>query len=92
MKYEGQTVALFLLAVPLELNLLLLLMYKRLTLIELIFIPGLKNLTKSTTKWKGKNIMVMLVSTVVIINAVAKWPVTSQGFQNTKWPAVRYFQ
>ena len=84
MKYEGQTVALFLLAVPLELNLLLLLTYKRLTLIELIFIPGSKNLTKSTTKWKGKNIMVMLVSTVVIINAVAKWPVTSQGFQNTK--------
>ena len=25
-------------------------------------------------------------------NAVAIWPVTVQGFQNTKWPAVRYFQ
>ena len=25
-------------------------------------------------------------------NAVAIWPVTGQGFQNTKWPAVRYFQ
>ena len=24
--------------------------------------------------------------------AVAIWPVTGQGFQNTKWPAVRYFQ
>ena len=23
-------------------------------------------------------------------NAVAIWPVTGQGFQNTKWPAVRY--
>ena len=25
-------------------------------------------------------------------NAVTIWPVTGQGFQNTKWPAVRYFQ
>ena len=25
-------------------------------------------------------------------NAVAIWPVTGQGFQNTKWPGVRYFQ
>ena len=25
-------------------------------------------------------------------NAVAIWPVTGQDFQNTKWPAVRYFQ
>ena len=25
-------------------------------------------------------------------NAVAIWSVTGQGFQNTKWPAVRYFQ
>ena len=25
-------------------------------------------------------------------NAVAIWPVTGQGFQNTKWPAVRYSQ
>ena len=24
--------------------------------------------------------------------AVAIWPVTGQGFENTKWPAVRYFQ
>ena len=28
----------------------------------------------------------------VFIFAVAIWPVTGQGFQNTKWPAVRYFQ
>ena len=26
-----------------------------------------------------------------IIYAVSIWPVTGQGFQNTKWPAVRYF-
>ena len=26
------------------------------------------------------------------INAVAIWPVTGQGFQNTKWPAVLYYQ
>ena len=25
-------------------------------------------------------------------NAVATWPVTGQGFQNTKWPAVLYSQ
>ena len=25
-------------------------------------------------------------------NAVAIWPVTGQGFQNTKWPAVLYSQ
>ena len=25
-------------------------------------------------------------------NAVVIWPVTGQGFQNAKWPAVRYFQ
>ena len=25
-------------------------------------------------------------------NVVTIWPVTCQGFQNTKWPAVRYFQ
>ena len=25
-------------------------------------------------------------------NAVAIWPVTGQGFQNTKWPAVLYFK
>ena len=24
--------------------------------------------------------------------AVAIWPVTGQGFQNTKWPAVLYYQ
>ena len=24
--------------------------------------------------------------------AVAVWPVTGQGFQNTKWPAVLYYQ
>ena len=24
--------------------------------------------------------------------AVATWPVTGQGFQNTKWPAVLYYQ
>ena len=24
--------------------------------------------------------------------AVAIWPVTGQGFENTKWPAIRYFQ
>ena len=28
----------------------------------------------------------------VFIFAVAIWPVTGEGFQNTKWPAVRYFQ
>ena len=27
-----------------------------------------------------------------IYNAVAIWPVTGQGFQNTKWPAVLYSQ
>ena len=26
------------------------------------------------------------------INAVAIWPVTGQGFQNTKWPVVLYYQ
>ena len=26
------------------------------------------------------------------LNAVAIWPVTGQGFQNTKWPAVLYSQ
>ena len=26
------------------------------------------------------------------LNAVAIWPVTDQGFQNTKWPAVLYYQ
>ena len=25
-------------------------------------------------------------------SAVAIWPVTGQGFQNTKWPAVLYYQ
>ena len=25
-------------------------------------------------------------------NAVTKWPVTGQGFQNTKWSAVLYYQ
>ena len=29
---------------------------------------------------------------VYIIYAVAIWPVTGQGFQNTKWPAVLYYQ
>ena len=28
----------------------------------------------------------------VCVNAVAIWPVTGQGFQNTKWPAVLYYQ
>ena len=29
---------------------------------------------------------------VELLNAVAIWPVTGQGFQNTKWPAVLYSQ
>jgi len=28
----------------------------------------------------------------VIYRCQVIWPVTGQGFQNTKWPAVRYFQ
>ena len=55
MKYEGQTVALFFLAVPLELNLLLSLMYKRLTLIELILIySGFKKPDKVHHKVEGQ--------------------------------------
>ena len=27
-----------------------------------------------------------------VINAMAIWPVTGQGFQNTKWPAALYSQ
>ena len=27
-----------------------------------------------------------------ILSSVAIWPVTGHGFQNTKWPAVRYFR
>ena len=29
---------------------------------------------------------------LLFLNAVAIWPVTGQGFQNTKWPAVLYSQ
>ena len=32
------------------------------------------------------------VNTIFILNAVAIWPITGQGFQNTKWPAVLYYQ
>ena len=30
------------------------------------------------------------ISRCYLNNAVAIWPVTRQGFQNTKWPAVLY--
>ena len=35
---------------------------------------------------------VVIIDCETIFNAVAIWPVTGQGFQNTKWPAVQYFQ
>ena len=36
----------------------------------------------------GKGIQEILL----YLYAEAIWPVTGQGFQNTKWPEVRYFQ
>ena len=54
MKYEGQTVALFLLAVPLELNLLLLLMYKKVNTYRAHLYSRFKNPHKVHHKVEGQ--------------------------------------
>ena len=35
--------------------------------------------------------MQYFINKSVLLFAVAMWPVTGQDLQNTKWPAVRYF-
>ena len=41
---------------------------------------------------KNNNKTEQISSELIVFYAVAIWLVTGQGFQNTKWPAVLYYQ
>ena len=70
---------------------------------ELVCLAALKQLWPSVfdSTWRSRprspsDLRFVVVncntSKAIMLIAVAIWPVTGQGFQNTKWPAVLYSQ